>query len=790
MINNLAEVYFTPKELKIISVTTGIDPQQLKFDDGEVEILLRRNNVQSSLTGVVSAVGETNEIGILQFYDFVRTIEDLLTHMRGVDMHIRNLSLLGNEQSIGLLKADILSTHWIPWELLATNADVLEHPETAERWGFPVGSETIATPKQLTREMQEEEKQISKDVKAASAKGDDAVDAVARAEARAKRGWKGAFFNAVGSAITLLPRLFYKPISYAMSAEARVSQDRVIRTLDTRFDVVPKGPYDRSCEEAFICGNRILGTITALSQGLFTVNAVAARKFTVDQENTFSSQLIQPGSWINTFDVDPAGTAMPPIWGLHELRSAIQQIDKTYTDGKVKPEYAQAADIVKDILDIDQKGFVKHLRSVKDHYILLPKVCDIAQYPRNTFWRLFDSVESAIPELYRYPVNGCITHKIQPTGGPIGVWIWSMIKPITQKKMDENSACYPWPINRGVDGQKEYVLPLSAKPLGGLVVKDEHIFLTAEQIESMKKSHRKDLGRIYEGAPGGAVHIDFTEVRDVMTRNKSHPIWACPRLADAFQQTRTGTTLLSMYGLLQRSFESALKQYSVYGSTGGMEARQFKVLVQKGLGVLPLSKCPNGTIPRYRDAEGAFVDQADATFIKDGVAYLKANIDPAQCDCVVPQRAPDVEVRADAPSSQLPMEASAMTVRQSPDRTDYDANDPSPSPIAGAMNVGPADIVTQVSANHGILKPTGPHSSSAAAYASVWMKRTNLAARTRAKATPTTQGPQYGVNRIIAIKGRAPTKSTRRLVRVPGRKLRLVVRRCADGHRQGYWVRR
>jgi hypothetical protein len=121
-----------------------------------------------------------------------------------------------------------------------------------------------------------------------------------------------------------------------------------------------------------------------------------------------------------------------------------------------------------------------------------------------------------------------------------------------------------------------------------------------------------------------------------MERMSNHPIYACPRLAEAYLRSGLAKTMMEMLMYLQRSLEAAA--YNL-GLQGPKTSELFGVDLLQTLtrnGVVP--RCPKGMKPRYYSDVGEgkheMVKEEDAFVLgSDGKLELASHIS-SKYDCV------------------------------------------------------------------------------------------------------------------------------------------------------------
>lgn len=133
--------------------------------------------------------------------------------------------------------------------------------------------------------------------------------------------------------------------------------------------------------------------------------------------------------------------------------------------------------------------------------------------------------------------------------------------------------------------------------------------------------------------PTRAMRVSQKMIYDEMERMREHPISACPGLANAFQDAKIHTYLLSLYGELQREFASALARADIDVQT--TDARQLVNARGRGRGLGSGVKCGPNQIPVFRDSENRVLPWEEAvwTHPETGQEFLNPRVDVNNSTC-------------------------------------------------------------------------------------------------------------------------------------------------------------
>lgn len=142
LFDRLAEQYFDNDAYRYLN--TVFPGKKLKFDVLEAQQLHSRANTDI-IQGIANVPG-TAAIGypIIQFYDFVLTIDELLAYLRNLDIQVKNIQPFGEIINRDGLKQSILPPSYIPWvfEDIIRKDQSKENVEMKKHKTFRLGSNT------------------------------------------------------------------------------------------------------------------------------------------------------------------------------------------------------------------------------------------------------------------------------------------------------------------------------------------------------------------------------------------------------------------------------------------------------------------------------------------------------------------------------------------------------------------------------------------------------------------------------------------------------------------------
>ena len=113
LIMAFAEAFLQPRERQLIASILAKDVSQLQFNAVEAEIIATRQD-PVFLTGC-SAKGYG--FPIAQFYDFILTIDNALSYLRGLHIQVMNMRQIADSDFLDKLKVAIIHEDGVPWEI-------------------------------------------------------------------------------------------------------------------------------------------------------------------------------------------------------------------------------------------------------------------------------------------------------------------------------------------------------------------------------------------------------------------------------------------------------------------------------------------------------------------------------------------------------------------------------------------------------------------------------------------------------------------------------------------------
>jgi hypothetical protein len=130
-----------------------------------------------------------------------------------------------------------------------------------------------------------------------------------------------------------------------------------------------------------------------------------------------------------------------------------------------------------------------------------------------------------------------------------------------------------------------------------------------------------------------ASRVDFRKIDETIGSMKQHFIWACSRLRKAFHASNANLLLKNRIIRLFDDVYAMLRKTSLSNDSGN--ALQLRTTSSKKLYKFDTTPCAPGQMWQFRDYQGNIVPAKQATFIgSDGQHYLEAHISPELTKCV------------------------------------------------------------------------------------------------------------------------------------------------------------
>jgi len=154
LIDRVANAFLTGQErenlMSLLSLKTKkITYSELKFDAEEAQILRTRsvlNFVQGTGT---SLSNEHAGFPFLQLYDFLLTIDDVMSQIRGLEIQVVNMDNLGHGSNRDLLRQSIMHPSFRPWPFVDQLRKIGTPSNPEELIGIAIGETTVYDPKEL-----------------------------------------------------------------------------------------------------------------------------------------------------------------------------------------------------------------------------------------------------------------------------------------------------------------------------------------------------------------------------------------------------------------------------------------------------------------------------------------------------------------------------------------------------------------------------------------------------------------------------------------------------------------
>lgn len=586
LINEFARTFLLESERKMIASILARDERDdnLAFTTYEAEIIANRHD-----PAFLSGTSNTGEYGfpIAQFYDFVFTIDNALTFLRGLHVEVMNLRTIGSLEHINQLKKSIIHEDGVPWEIAdLPNYKTLPDETTPDKPGKSVlrfDSDFIAE----------------------------------------KDDTSGHWFN----------------------------RERT--------------NYEKCVDEALIYDSPIYRLLIGLQQGLFLVKHTVAEKLRyepMDQPPApgMTKEFIPIGNWINCWH--SMCTHVIPYCG--------------------KAKDANTAEILRaeGVLDLlallnAGKGHSKLDNTLAafmagpmlSHWYFMPKVYDVRQYPANWPGRLLKDLGGSAADatsIFQYGPKVSLEllpkgHVVPAGGGPIAYWNCNIYPHLGGGKPDTVNVWMRVEHDR-IMGNHDWLL------------KNSRLLPSAEYPEA------KEDATAYQNIH--AIETDWNAVSQAMTERHVHPIWACARLSKAFASSGVASVLQNMYRMIQQHFLASYKNTDQM-AMAKLDARRILMSSGRSLQYMSPGSCPGNTLPRYVTFGGKIVDEADATFVNNGVRYIRSHVDPSRCSCQPMVRALSYTTSETDRNRMSTQQPHTMSIRM---------------PIGGPMTLTPDEIERQI----------------------------------------------------------------------------------------------
>ena len=669
VIRNFAQEFFDDSRIRDVLAKT-LDKasfEQIDFTFEEARIISSQND-----NDYFSEIGSSPDVRqngypIMQFYDFVLTIESTYRLMHAMDLQLsridRSSELVSSLQRVILPEDNrpwVFRRYWPDDRKIQSIGQYFSNDDAADRKSYDV---TIGQ----------------------------RIDSTETFDPHRRMIWYCEEYHGLYNDPEAMKKYnhrddeaSYAPKPFLDNLTSRFKSDFPWKQNYTRGNT----EYEMACHEALLYANDVWRNLIALSQGLFKVNFTNAKEFrmpdysrvgpvdTVDEPDAFnptdgnSVKLIETGHWINSF-TGPYG-----------------------------------------------------LPSELDASCLQPKYTDIRDYPCNTFGRMLDRADGIEPgmveKLYNYkssdidaktgfplvtPVLGSFTTSGAPIeksrfknhvhqsasvngigGGPIGRYNFllqscenlrmysrkfavDLAKETTatvKRRLDPNDDVKAGPIlsTSNISQQGNVTLKYSSKffyhpfmPLrpSRWPANMEQIatYTTAQTKPGMLEIHAipTDAGtQLFNPLtfqPSNhfslfthAKVITWSQIKTQMERLKKHPIHVCPRLADAYRKSSTGELLRARYLVqLQSRLASHVKRLntdnvSLTNLGGTMKPSEYTNLF--------LPKCADGEIFVFKDRDGMPVPYDKAVRFDPSTKsmYMDPSVDLNRTECATRVLAP------------------------------------------------------------------------------------------------------------------------------------------------------
>jgi hypothetical protein len=694
VINRFADEFLEYREKKLIASLLEKPTTELKYDIEEAQVLRSRADPRF-LAGLRGAGWDTVDQGypLSQFYDMCLTIETLINFLRGLEIQVHNLDSIGNADMIKYLCKHILHESFIPWEFVELDPSIVRAGKDEKKvQGLRLGEDMIYGPVVVSTKRQwplrwtdippGDEYKSLRDTEAGSWP----------VELRSAPDMPDHADNAVA-----------QPLLVALP-NPRVMPWHAVSTWVVRHKTL----YEKAVDEAELFRYPALHAIASMGQGLFLVFETEARLFQLWDDAApgrvhprMSDTRIPSGSWINSFVPNtrliPFGRG-PANNKAEAIRNAQpkaildypgnwlgRMAAKLYNDENVaKTRYAYSGDLVtlfsRDTIEGNRASLADTPGGIERRTDLLRA-------------GLGGTALGGLPLELPHTRDTVLRENYNGGALPRYGWLkidqsiaWAGRAPATFNYCLVNNGLIP------LTDRVRWADPLPGAPgapndhLGGahgelgvpIALGHAHNHLGYMHIFDIRGIQMRpdtqipgdilpypQVNQVWT-AEYASMYFDTTQIPDAMvdeilpqrladfqegweTQLTDHPIWACRRLARAFNSSGVGQVLIHMYHQLQRLF-TAKYQTSTIDVTS-TDPRKLLPNQTRGAS-LPLTSCPIGLQPRYFDTNDNVVPDEEATELRNGVRYLKSHINPKHIECVPRVRAPADDLSTFVPATR------------------------------------------------------------------------------------------------------------------------------------------
>jgi hypothetical protein len=649
----MANAYLSEKEWQFLSKILNLERNKIQFTAREAQIL--KSRVGATEYGIAMIQGtklgdrQQGPYQILQLYDFLLTMSDVMASINGLLTLVSNMNNLGGGPgNLEYLKQHIMPEDFRPWEFYELMpADRIQSGHRITE-GQVVGSKKIAD---------------------------------ATYEDRGNGGIRSA--------------LKYPPGS---EGEVLVSRDTIL--------IRDKTKYERAFDEAVLLSVPLLNSLSALGQGLFQIYEVEGSKFRIGKEvkrgkecwkqitgddtTTLYATLASDMGTLTTPKVDTEfyggdTKAMARVLAYNafvllvnvfkERENADGQWQKYTLEGKVRVtfegglilneltsvynafinvstycflggEWATATMDTVRTENIQRKQWVNAWSSDSYHALngddsrqisyFVPKSLDVDKYPQN--W-----MDLALVHI----------HKVAPrrpggkqgdfrSGGAIGIFNTlpehqpSSVARSIFKLAEEYFDDY---VGAAMGGSSKFGVAytgIDEEPLKALrsflpLVRHTPFQKVGIQARIKLLPSNINFSDLHRLAPTDAKDINFDQVERAMRDTPDHPISACPRLRHAYMDSGAGQLMNLLYYTLQKEFTAKTKYSRL--NVQLQNPLNMQVNSRIGLNTQTRFSCPEGQQIVFRGFDGKRIPPNEALVVRNGRTYLSPMVDPDTSNC-------------------------------------------------------------------------------------------------------------------------------------------------------------
>lgn len=142
IVKKLTDNFLQEAEKRVLTLLLGKERyEDIRFTAEEAQILTTRASIDflqaTNATPRAGAAGDDSGFPFLQLYDFILTIDDVMAHMRGLEVQVHNMEAMGEAANRAILERNIISDDYRPWAFV----DATQGDAAAARGDLSVGTQ-------------------------------------------------------------------------------------------------------------------------------------------------------------------------------------------------------------------------------------------------------------------------------------------------------------------------------------------------------------------------------------------------------------------------------------------------------------------------------------------------------------------------------------------------------------------------------------------------------------------------------------------------------------------------